>query len=310
MVGHSALGEIVGADSLVAHTGAHLAAAHAGDLGLQLFLLDLVQLGGQHTHTFFPVLYLAALFLAGHHDARGLVDQPHCGAGLINMLTACAGCPIHLHLNVRRVNLHIHLVHFRQHRHGSGGGMDSAAGFCLRHTLYPVDAGLVLQPGIRPPSADNKIRFLDTAQLRVGVVHQFDAPALLSGVHGVHPVKAVGKQGAFLAAHTAADLHDDAFFVVGVFGQQQDLQFLEKFFTALLGILEGLLAQLPQLRVAHQLLGLLHFRKGSLVGPERLNDGLQVIFLPQRCRRLLGIVIKIRLLRTGADLLKTAFHRS
>ena len=88
MVRNPALGEIVGADPLVAHTGAHLAAAHTGDLAVQPLLLLLIELGGQHPHTFLPVLELAALLLAGHHNSRGLVDQTDGGAGFVDVLAA------------------------------------------------------------------------------------------------------------------------------------------------------------------------------------------------------------------------------
>ncbi|SCI86041.1 Uncharacterised protein [uncultured Blautia sp.] len=44
-----------------------------------LLLLQLHQLGPQHLHAVVLVLKLAALLLAGHHDARGLVDEAHGG---------------------------------------------------------------------------------------------------------------------------------------------------------------------------------------------------------------------------------------
>ena len=44
MVCDTALREIVGADALVSHAGADLAATHAGNFRIQLFLLDLVNL--------------------------------------------------------------------------------------------------------------------------------------------------------------------------------------------------------------------------------------------------------------------------
>ena len=41
---------------------------------------------------------------------------------------------------------------------------------------------------------------------------------MVLGVHGVHPQQTVGKQSGFLAAGTAAYLHDDVFAVVHVLG--------------------------------------------------------------------------------------------
>ncbi len=263
MIRHPALGEIVGADSLVTHAGAHLGAAQAGVLGFNPLLLNLIELGGQHPHTLFAVLHLAALLLTGHHDARGLVDQPDGGAGFVDVLTAGTGCPVYLHLNVRWVNLHIHLFHLRQHRHGGGGGVNPAAGFGFRHPLHPVDAGFVFQPGIGTPAIDDKVRFLHAAQLGIVVVEQLHAPAHPGGVHGVHPEQAAGEQGTLLAAHAAPNLHDDAFFVIGILGQQQNLELAVQFFLPGLGFLIGFLAQILHLRVAHQLLGIVHVPAGG-----------------------------------------------
>ena len=308
MVRNPALGEVVGADPLVAHTGAHLAAAHTGHLTVQPLLLLLIELGGQHPHTFLPVLELAALLLAGHHNSRGLVDQTDGGAGFVDVLAAGAGGPIDLHLNVCGVELYIHLFHLRQHRNGGSGGVDPAAGLGFRHPLNPVHTGFVFHSGIGPPAADNKVRLLDAPQLGFAVVHQLNAPALGGGVHGVHPEKAVGKQGAFLTAHTAPDFHDDVFFVVGILGQQQNLQLPVKPLFFLSGVLVGLLAQLLHFRIRHQLLGILHFLNGPVVGVIALHNGFQVVFLPQQPGSLLGITVKIRLFRFDAELLISARH--
>ena len=77
VVGDAALREIVGADALVAHAGADLAAALGGDGGFDARLLDLIELGSQHLHALFPVLHLTALLLTGHDNAGRLVDEAH-----------------------------------------------------------------------------------------------------------------------------------------------------------------------------------------------------------------------------------------
>ncbi len=70
VVGDPALGEIVGADALIAHSGAHLAAALAGD-GLLLFPDGvLVEPGSQDSQGPVLVFVLAPLVLALHHGAR------------------------------------------------------------------------------------------------------------------------------------------------------------------------------------------------------------------------------------------------
>ena len=101
--------------------------------------------------------------------------------------------------------------------------MDTAPGLGFRHPLDPVDAAFVFQPGVGAFSGNDEVRFLDPAQLGLAVIHQLDFPPPGGGVHTVHPEQAVGKQGAFLSADAAPDLHNDIFFIVGILGQQQDL---------------------------------------------------------------------------------------
>ena len=84
----------------------------------------------------------------------------------------------------------------------------------------------------------------------------------------------MGEQGAFLSAYTAPDLHNDAFFVIGVLGQQQDLELPVKRLLFLFGACEGLLAQLLHFGVRHELLGLLHFLNRPIVGTVGIHDGL------------------------------------
>ena len=45
-----------------------------------------------------------------------------------------------------RIQLYVHFLRLRQHRHRGGTGVDAAAGFRLRHPLDPVDAALEFQP--------------------------------------------------------------------------------------------------------------------------------------------------------------------
>ena len=77
------LDERVGHEDVVADLAAQLdlelRALDIGDLLRVLLLLQLHQLGPQHLHAVVLVLKLAALLLAGHHDARGLVDEAHGG---------------------------------------------------------------------------------------------------------------------------------------------------------------------------------------------------------------------------------------
>ena len=86
------------------------------------------------------------------------------------------------------------------------------------------------------------------------------------------------------------------FIIIGIFGQQQDLQLLIQFLHSLLGIRIGLLTQFLHLRVAHQLLGIRHILLCPAVIPVSLYNRLKVIFLPEQLGSLFGVCVKIRLL--------------
>ena len=76
--------------------------------------LEFVQLGLQHLHGGRAVLVLAALVLASHHDAAGQMRDAHRRLGLVDMLAAGAARAIHVHPQIRRVDLDIDaLVDFR-----------------------------------------------------------------------------------------------------------------------------------------------------------------------------------------------------
>ena len=302
MIRYTTLREIIGADTLIAHTGTHLATAHTVVFRLDTLLLDFIQLTGQHTHTLFPVLQLAAFLLASHHDATGFVDQAHCGAGFIDVLSTGTAGTIDLHFDILGVDLHIHLFHFRQHCHGSSRGMDTAAGLGFRHTLHPMDTGLILQSRPCASTIDDEIRFFHAAQFRIAVIEQFDTPTHFGGIHAIHTEQTMGKEGAFLTANTATDLHDDAFLVIGIFGQQQDPQLVTQLLHFFLGLLEGLLAKIPHFRIRHQFLGISQVLLCPAVLQIAFRNGLQVILFPQQFGCLLGIVIKIRLFRFGTQL--------
>ena len=63
---------------------------------------------------------------------------------------------------------------------------------------------------------------------------------------------------AFLATDAGADLHYDVALIVRVFGQEQDFKLLAKLTDALLCVVIFLLGKLLELRVGHQLLGVMH----------------------------------------------------
>ena len=118
------------------------------------------------------------------------------------------------------------------------------------------------------------------------------------GVHRVHPVQAVGEQGAFLAADAAPDLHDDALVVVRVAREKENFQFLLQRLQLFLVLGKFLLAERLHLRL--QPLGehgaqILLLRLRAPVAAVGRDDGLELPLLLQQLRGRLRVVIKIRL---------------
>ena len=161
-----------------------------------------------------------------------------------------------------------------------------------------MDPAFKFQPGIGAVAGDDKIRFLDAPQLRFAQAHELHLPAPAFSIHAVHPIQGMGKQSAFLAAHAAANLHDDVFRVAGVRGQKQDLQLLFQLFHPGLYVQQLVLSHPPQFLVrlrVQQLLQivLLGFQTRPLaIGGD---DGLQFLLLLEQLGRGLGVCIEIRL---------------
>ena len=134
------------------------------------------------------------------------------------MLTARTGGAEGIDAQVLHIQRKVHLLCLRHHRNGGGGGVDAPLRFGFRHTLHPVHPALVLKTVIRTCAVYRNDGFLYAAKFGLVQVEHFQCPATVLGVHGVHAQQAVGKQSSFLAAGTAADLHDDVFAVVHVLG--------------------------------------------------------------------------------------------
>ena len=111
-----------------------------------LSLFDLHQLGLEHTHGHFPVLVLAALNLAADHDPGGNMGQAHGRGGLVDLLAAGTGGPVHIHLNIFFTDLHIHIVvNLRHHFNGRKGGMPPTGRVKGRHPHQAVNTHLAFQ---------------------------------------------------------------------------------------------------------------------------------------------------------------------
>ena len=138
---------------------------------------------------------------------------------------------------------------------------------------------LILEPGPSPLALDDALDGLDASQLRLAAAGYLQLPALTLRIHRVHPEEVGGKKHGLLAAYAAADLHHHVLPIVGVPGQQQDLQFLPQPLHLRLGLLELLLGHFLHFRVPQQLLGGVPVRLRLPVGPVGQNHRLQLLLL-------------------------------
>ena len=264
MIGHTVLGEVIGADALAAVAAADLAAALLGDGGALLFLLGLIEAGAEDLHGAILVFILAALVLAFDDRAGGQVRDADGAFGFVDMLAARAGGPVGVDLQIVRIEPELHLADLGQDGDRGRRGVDPPAGFGDRDTLDAVAAGLELQPGPGALALDDKADLLEAAELGLAGVCDLDAPAAALGVHGIHAEKVGGKQHALLPADAAADLHDDVFAVVRVLRQQQEADLaLARFPLCFGGAVFLLVAELQR--------GV-HVVAGYLVGAVGLDD--------------------------------------
>ena len=141
--------------------------------------------------------------------------------GFVDVLAARAGGTVGVDFQVVRVKAKFDLADLGQDGDRGGRGVDPAAGFGDRDALHAVAAGFKLQAGPGALALDDKADLLKAAELGFAGVGHLDAPAAALGIERIHAEEIGGKEHALLPADAAADLHDDVFAVVRVFGQQQ-----------------------------------------------------------------------------------------
>ena len=100
--------------------------------------------------------------------------------------------------------------------------MDASAGLRHRHPLHPMRPALIFELAVCSIAVNRKGNLLVSADFRGIGIDDVRLPALLFRKARIHAEKIPRKKCGFLAAHAAADLHDDALVVIRVLGQEQD----------------------------------------------------------------------------------------
>ena len=153
------------------------------------------------------------------------MGQPDRRIGCVDALAAVSGSTHHINADVLLRDVNFDVVRDLRHdSHGHGGGVDSSSGLRLRNPLHPVHAALVFHSGVRAPADDLKGTFLKTTETVLIQTDQIRPPSSALRIPDVHAVDLRGKQGGFIPAGSGPKLHNDIFFIIGIPGQQQNLQ--------------------------------------------------------------------------------------
>ena len=228
--------------------------------------------------------------------AGGLVDEPHGGGGLVDVLASrAAGAGRPASRMSAGFSCDLHRLHLRQHGHGGGGGVDPAAGLRLRHPLDPVDAALELQPGVgaRRPSI-RTLHILHAAQLRLVEARDLRPPA--PGLRRTWCTSAGESRPnrAPSSPPTPARISRITLrWSLGSLGRSRTLELLvEPLELSALAAASSSWASSRQLRVVEERLRLLPVRRSACeVGPVRLHHRLELPQLPVHGFRLLRVAV-------------------
>ena len=175
------------------------------------------------------------------------MGQTYRRVSRIDALSAVSGCTHNVDTDIFFINMDIHVLRLWHYGHGNGRGMDTSAGLCLRHSLYPVYAGLVFHHGISSLPVDHEGHVLHAADTDLLTFYQFHLPVLALCIVKIHTIDLCGEQGSFISAGACTDLYDNILLIIRVFWKQQDLQFMLQLFHSCLGSIQFFFGKLPHL---------------------------------------------------------------
>src|SRR5579862_2456473 len=224
VVGDAVLREVVGADLLAAVAGADHGFAFFGQSFLLLLHLDFIEARTQDPHALLAVLDLRFFVLAADDRVGWDVRDAHGGIGRVHRLPARARRAERIDAQIFGLDLDVDVFSLGEHGDSNGRGMHAALLFRGGHALDAVDAAFVLELRIDALAFDDGDHFFEAADGGFGGREHLHFPALRFSVARVHAEHFVGEERGLITAGASADFEDDVLFVVGIFGEEQDLQ--------------------------------------------------------------------------------------
>ena len=284
VVGHPVLRKVVRPDLFAAVARADLLLAVLRLDLVNAFRLNLIQPRPQHAHALLAVLDLRFLILAAHHRVGRQMRNPHRRIRRIHALPARPRRAERIDAQVLGLDLDVHLLGLRQHRHRNRRGVHAPLRLRRRNPLHAVHARLVLQLRIHVVAFDDRRHVLQPVpNPRLRLRQHLDLPLVLLGEAHIHAEHLRHKQRCLVSAGPGAKLQDHVLLVVRVLGQQQHLQRL--FHRRHLRFQQG------KFLLRHRL----HIR--VRVGEHRLGLGdavLDLAILAKLLNRRLHVAIRLR----------------
>ena len=307
MVGDTALRVVIGADLGTTVAGRDHGLSARRDVVDIFLVLLIIYLRTQARERALFVLRLVACLRTFDEYLLGLarigvlpvITKPHARLHLVDVLTAGTARSERLPFDLALVDMHLKLIRLGQYRDRRRRGMYPALRLRHRHALHAVYATLVLERPIDVLARDVEDDLLVSARStfrkgRDGIFESLDLEIL-----GVHPEEVSGEDSRFVAACTAADLHDHVLPVLGILRQELQLQLLFELRDLRFKFIDLRFRHLFHLRVAlvvKQVLRVLQVRHGFLVSMCTLQHPLQVmvITIQTHVPRLIGYHRRVR----------------
>ena len=244
-------------------------------------MLKVVQTGAQLLERALLVLDLRTLLLALDHQAGGDMREAHRRVGGVHSLSSGARRAEEVEPDVVPAQVHVEFAGLGEHGDRCRRSLDTSLGLGLGHSLDAVHAGFIFHHPVDSVAAGQLEDYLLEAAGSAGrLVGHLDLPAAGFGVMLVHAEEVAREDRRLVAAGAAAYLDYGVLAVVGVGGDQQQLDLL------LLGGHTGLdlgdlgpchLPELIVLLVDEYVLGRSEVADHLLIFPAGLDDRLQLL---------------------------------
>src|SRR3712207_3887399 len=164
-----------------------------GDLPLPLFALELEEARPQDPHRDLPVLVLAPLVLALHHDSGREVRDPDRRVGLVDVLAARPRGPVGVDLEILLVDLYLdRIIYDRGDRDRGKARVPPAPGIERAYADQSVNPPLGREEAKRVLPADAEGGALYARLLALGVLDDLEIESPALGPAPVHPGEHLG----------------------------------------------------------------------------------------------------------------------